>query len=375
MTRIVTRFNERMLSTQADHPPTKHWVADALKRRAGTPRCPVRLNRLSHDVILRHQDALSDLFRDYPDDILFLTPYCLFVGYQRPEAPNAINTLEAMTRSCTWVDEWGTTWGHAEGGVGATTLDHPLKDWSRLEDYIAHQMPNPLEPGRLDAVKPTLERFRDTKYCMGAIQLSLFERLHCIRGMESLFEDFYECPNNVFRLQDALTDYILAMLRSWAALGVDSVLMTDDWGTQISLMISPAMWRQMFRHYYRTIFDEAHRLGLTVVFHSCGNVMDIVGDLIDIGLDVLDPIQPGAMDIAELARRFGGHISFSGGIDDQHLLTTGTPTEVRDAVRRLTDTLGRPHNHGLILSPGNAITPEAPIENLTALFRACHEAT
>jgi len=108
------------------------------------------------------------------------------------------------------------------------------------------------------------------------------------------------------------------------------------------------------------------------VFHSCGNVTAIVDDLIDIGVDALDPVQPGAMDAAEVARRFGGRIAFCGAIDDQHLLAT-TPREIKDEVRRTMDTLGRSFGNALVVGPGNILTPEAPLENLRALFEACHE--
>lgn len=93
---------------------------------------------------------------------------------------------------------------------------------------------------------------------------------------------------------------------------------------------------------------------------------------IDVGVDALDPIQPGAMDAAEVARRFGGRIAFCGAIDDQHLLAT-TPREIKDAVRRTMDTLGRPFGNALVVGPANILTPEAPLENLRALFEVCHE--
>ena len=95
-------------------------------------------------------------------------------------------------------------------------------------------------------------------------------------------------------------------------------------------------------------------------------------DLIDIGVDALDPVQPGAMDEVEVARRFGGRIAFCGSIDDQHLLATN-PREIKDAVRHTIDTLGKPFGNALVVGPGNILTPEAPLENLRALFEVCNE--
>jgi uroporphyrinogen decarboxylase len=157
------------------------------------------------------------------------------------------------------------------------------------------------------------------------------------------------------------------------AMGADGVFMTDDWGSQSGLLIAPDLWRRLFKSYYATVFAEVHRLGMDVLFHSCGNVTDIVGDLIDAGMDVLDPVQPGAMDIDRLAREFGGKTAFSGAIDIQHLLCEGTPREIKDEVRRIVDTLGRPFGGSLLLGPANVMTPETPLENLRALFEASHD--
>ena len=217
-------------------------------------------------------------------------------------APNQINALQVLTEDAQWTDEWGTEWRHSVGGIGAITVSHPLHDWSQLDAYLAGQMPDPLVAGRLDGAIPALQKHGVTKYVAGMTHLALFERLHCLRGMQQTFEDFHLFPGEVDRLLDALTDYLLEIIRAWGKLGGDGGVrpdgwfLTDDWGTQASLMISPRMWRKFFAARYRRICDEAHRWGLDVIFHSCGNVTQIVGDLIDAGVDVLDPLQPEAMD-------------------------------------------------------------------------------
>jgi uroporphyrinogen decarboxylase len=137
-------------------------------------------------------------------------------------------------------------------------------------------------------------------------------------------------------------------------------------------MISPAMWRRIFAGRYRRLCDEAHRSGLLVVFHSCGNVFEIIGDLIEAGVDVIDPLQPEVMDLAAVARDYGGSVAFCGGISDQRL-GVQTPEQVRDEVRWLIDTLGAPFDNAYVLAPSNSLMPEIPIENLVALFEACHD--
>jgi uroporphyrinogen decarboxylase len=368
MEAILARFDERVNAAQLKKPSTKAWVKQAIRRKGPGP-CPIRLKRLSLDIILRYPDALADLFCEYPDDVIAVIPYDITIGYQPPGKLPRINPVEALMREAQWTDEWGTRWGHAFGGVGATPIDHPIKDWAQLDDYLAHHVPGPRAPGRLDSAVPALN-MHAAKYRYGVIHLALFERLHALRGMQDLLTDFYTDEAPLRRLMDALHAYLLEIVRAWAEIGADAVFLTDDWGSQAGLLIAPELWRRYFKSYYASVFAEAHRLGMDVIFHSCGNVIDIVGDLIDIDLDVLDPVQPGAMDIETLARKYGGHVSFSGAIDIQDVLCAGTPQQVKDHVRTIRDTLGRPFGGGLLLGPANIMTPDTPFENLRALFEA-----
>jgi uroporphyrinogen decarboxylase len=369
---IVRRFHTRVDAAIAGCSPSKQRIKQALSR-GGAARCPVRLRRLSLDVILRYGDALAELFCEFPDDAIFTPSYDLFIGYQSPDREPKINTIQVLTEDAQWTDEWGTVWGHAKTGVGASTISNPLTDWSQLDDYLANRMPDPRVPGRLDGALPSWRMHAETRYFGGMTLMALFERLHCLRGMENTYADFHSNPDEVYRLLDALTDYYVEIVRAWGRLGnVDAVFFSDDWGTQKSLMISPAMWRKFFASRYRRICDEAHRHGLHIVFHSCGNVFSIIGDLIEAGVDVMDPIQPEAMDLAEVAKNFGGKIAFCGGLSDQKIAKI-SPQEVRDHVRWVIETLGKPFGNAYLVGPSNVLCPEVPFENLRALFEACHQ--
>ncbi len=369
---LIDRFHARVDAAQLANPPTKEWVRAALKGE-GARRCPVLFGNLSLDVILAHGDALADLFVAYPDDIISVPPFDAAVSLRSTSPDGPVDAIRALTENAEWTDEWGTRWAHADGGVGATPVAVPLNDWSDLDAYLAHGTPDPLEAGRLDGVLPALRLHGATKYFDGKANLALFERLHCLRGMEQTLGDFYEAPGEIERLLDALTDYFVGLVEAWARLpNVDAIYLTDDWGTQQALMIAPAMWRRLFAARYRRICDEAHRRGLAIIFHSCGNIFGIIGDLIDAGVDVVNPLQPEALDLRKVAAEFGGKVSFWGGLSDQDVVVM-TPAQVRDEVRRAIDLLGAPFGNRYVLSLSNVMMPEVPIENLAALFEACHD--
>jgi uroporphyrinogen decarboxylase len=368
---VVRRFEARVDTALEHAPPSKAWTRAALERR-GASRCPVHLRELSYDIILRHGDVLADLLADHPDDLIFVDPYEWAIGYQPPGTADPIHPLQALTEELTWVDEWGTPWGHAAGGVGATPVGHPIDDWAQLDRYLATRLPDARAAGRLDAALPPLRLHGPSRFCAGNLSGGLFERLHFVRGMEGALEGLYTAPRETARLLDAITDYQVELIRTWGGMPhLDACLLTDDWGTQQALMISPTMWRAVFSGRYRRLCDEAHARGLLVIFHSCGNILEIIGDLVDAGVDVIDPLQPEAMDLALVARQFGGSVAFCGGISDQRL-GSQTPTQVRDEVRRLIDLLGAPFANAYVLAPANSLMPEIPVDNLVALFEACH---
>ena len=369
----VHSFNARVEAAAARAAPSKSWVRAALRRK-GSERCPVRLKRLSYDIILKYPEGLAQLFEEYPDDVTAVQAYDATIGRQGADEPNRIEPLRVLTEDAEWKDEWGISWRHAAGGVGATPSANPIDDWSILEEYLAERMPDPKAPDRLREVLPALESLGKTRYFIGMAHLALFERYHCLRGMENALADFYLNPEEARRLLSALTDYFVELVRAWGRLGsVDCLFLTDDWGTQKSLMISPEMWIDFFAPSYRRICDEAHSADMEVCFHSCGNVAQIIGGLVDAGVDIIDPLQPESMDLGRIIREYGGAAAFSGGISDQ-ALAGYSPEQVRDEVRRTIDLLGSGSRRAYIVAPSNVLPPDIPFENIVALFEACYGA-
>ena len=151
--------------------------------------------------------------------------------------------------------------------------------------------------------------------------------------------------------------------------GADGVWAGDDLGTQRSLFMSPDAFRSIYKPYYRQLAERLHANGLDFWLHTCGNVTELMDDLIDVGVDAIHPIQAGTMDDSEIAAQYGGRIAFWIGMDVQKLLPFGNVAEVRAGCLERMRTFFRPDG-GLILAAGNAIMPETPVENIRAYLEA-----
>jgi uroporphyrinogen decarboxylase len=295
-------------------------------------------------------DRLRDLLVDYPDDVVFAVLSTFPPADQWPPG---------------WTDEWGCTW--ERGSVGAVSTGSPLHDsWDDLEAYLRDRLPG---LGRradlLQRVSDARGRFPD-RYLVATTWLAVFERLRSLRGGENVLLDLYLHPHELAVLRDAVAAEFADQIRGIAGRGADAVLLADDWGTQGAMLIRPEQWRSTFAECYRQLVEEIHRLGMHAWFHSCGHIRPIIPDLIEMGFDVLHPLQPAAMDLAEIREAFGGQICFSGGVDVQDWLPLGSPGQVVDKVRWLIDTLDAADG-GYIIAPTNSIMPDTPFENLQAM--------
>jgi uroporphyrinogen decarboxylase len=197
-----------------------------------------------------------------------------------------------------------------------------------------------------------------------------------LRGMEQIYVDLAQNPALVEAMIERIRDYYLAYNeRVFTALGgkAEIFMMGDDFGTQQGPMMSLRMWRRFFRPAFRAFVEQAHRHGLKVMHHSCGSVRYLMEEFIDAGLDILQALQPRArgMDLAELKREYGAHITFHGGMDIQQTLPLGTPAEVAADVRRLVQA-GAPGG-GYIICTAHNLLPDVPSENILAMIEAYRE--
>ena len=207
------------------------------------------------------------------------------------------------------------------------------------------------------------------------VELTIFEYAWNLVGLEKFLMDLAAGAGYVEPLLDMVLEFNLEVTRILIDLGVDVILTGDDFGTQGGMLLSPRLWRSRFKDRMRTVFAAIKERDpdVVVAYHSCGSIAPIVPDLIEIGLEVLNPIQPNAaaMDPAALKAAYGDRLAFFGGIDTQGVVPFGSADEVRAEVRRRIGELGC--GGGYLLAPAHDIQPEVPTANVLALFEAARE--
>lgn len=244
-----------------------------------------------------------------------------------------------------WTDEWGCKWTAAEDGVKGEVKHSPISDWANLNTFSPPW--EVLEDSDLTMVDEQCgnsDKFMITFWDTAA---SPFQRMQFLRGTENLFLDLGYGDKNLFKLRDMVHEYYMKQVEMWSNTAVDGIHIEDDWGAQHSLLISPKLWREFFKPLYKDYCDLAHSRGKYVLMHSDGYIMDIIDDLIEVGIDAVNA-QIFCMDIEKLADLYHGKIAFWGEIDRQYLLTFGKPKEIRLAVQRVANAFFKYGRTGIV---------------------------
>lgn len=257
-------------------------------------------------------------------------------------------------------DVWGCRWSNLQEGIVGQVTGHPLADWDALESYVP---PDPEKYLGVDEGQEGTQRSEPDKYIV-VFGGNLFERMQWLRGYENLMLDFAIHEPRIAVLRDMVVEHNVNAAQILSRRDIDAIEFLDDWGTQRQLMIRPELWRELYKPAYRTMFDAVRDKGLDVHFHTDGYTIDIIQDLIDIGVDVLN-VQLSAMEVKELSRRFRGKICFRTDLDRQYVLPRGTPDEVDRHVKLMIESLSTPE--GGLIGCGE-IGPDVPIENVEAMF-------
>jgi uroporphyrinogen decarboxylase len=211
-----------------------------------------------------------------------------------------------------------------------------------------------------------LEKAGETVFKVVSYGPGLLESAWMIRGYEEFFSDLVLEPAFAHELLDVLAERQLEVVGSLSDLTCDAIMVIDDFGDQRGIMIGPQRWRDFIKPRLARIYDGIHKIGKMTFHHSCGSVFDIIPDLIDTGLDVLQSLQPEAMPVYAIKKRYGQHICLWGGLGTQRLLPFGTPEEVRAEVRKLKQELGK--GGGYVFSSSKPIMGDVPVENAVALI-------
>lgn len=235
------------------------------------------------------------------------------------------------------VDEWGVVWDNIGVSQLGEVKDFPIKSW---DDFGRIRVPDIHAPARWQNLPGAREKAGD-KFLLGH-GISIYERVHFLRGLENTWMDIYDAPDQLGRLLDLLADMNLVVIERYAAAGVDGFMFCDDWGLQNRLMIAPEAWREIWKPRYARIYAAAHKAGMLTFLHSCGYIVDILDDLIEIGLDVIHMDQQENMGLELLGSRFGGRLTFFSPVDIQQTFAHGTLDQIRAYCRRMVECLSRP---------------------------------
>jgi uroporphyrinogen decarboxylase len=260
------------------------------------------------------------------------------------DAFGAVWRRDAVDRN---IGDWGGLIGHP--------LDGPNLAGYRFPDPLSH-------PERMQAVAEGCRRHPDHFRWTGGS--GLFERAWALCGFEDYLGFVAGEEAFVAELTEKLAEYSCREISLLPGLGLDAIRFGDDWGFQHGLMIQPEAWRRIYKEPYRRLFAAAHEAGLIAMMHSCGHVEPIIPDLIEVGLDVLHPLQPESNDVTKCQREYGKDITFWGALGSQSTLPHGKPEDVRREVR---DRLRLFKDGGYILAPAGAAPTETPAENIAAI--------
>jgi uroporphyrinogen decarboxylase len=269
-----------------------------------------------------------------------------------------------------YVDEWGVGWDvcpyQTPFGTGHYTemVRHPLAEDSAISSY---KPPDPNRPELYTAAAEAIANFKEEYWVVGVTVTTILETAWALRGLEQMLLDLTLNPELANRLLDIPYHYHLTAAKKLVEMGVDMIWTGDDIGAQHNMMISPQMWRSYLKPRMATFISELKAINpeVKIAYHSDGNIRRIIPELIEIGFDVLNPIQPASMDPAAIKNEFGDKLCFWGSIDEQKTLPFGKAADVEAEVLLRLETIGK--GGGLILGPTHHVQLDTPMENFWAM--------
>jgi len=267
--------------------------------------------------------------------------------------------------------EWGFEWSHLANDLAMGQPKHPII--TSREDLERYRAPDPNDPTRFEALQTARSEYGEDKYYKANLVLSGFTVMSFLRGFSQIVEDLYLDRDLVEELADVVFGFEEKLFGLIAAHGFSAVHLADDWGTQESLLISPALWQEIFKPRYRRQVVLAHSLGFDLYFHCCGYIYDIIPDFIEIGVDILNLGQPNINGIRRLGKDFSGKICFACPVSYQTTGISGTREDIRSEVKELVECLGNTGGGLIGLIPADILGLGGKRENIDCMLKAFAE--
>ena len=359
---------------------SKQRVLSALKRQGLPDRAPLQFD-LSRSLLNKFADKYgvpADFTTSYYEDVTYrisgndlrvaMGSDCVVVGASLPRG----YTHPVDDSGCI-INEFGMKM--REGPIYMEVVEHPMAEVQEAEQVNDFEFPDPLAEGRYDDAARYIEKYRQSHFIVGDMELTMFDMMSQLVGLEKLLLDMGMGESYIEALIDKTMNFALAVGKKLVSMGVDGIWAGDDFGSQSGLLISPAMWRRYFKERYREVYAQLKALNPDVLImqHSDGAVAAILGEWIEVGMEVFNPVQPNVPGHSpeELKDKFGDKVSFWGAIDQQRLLPFGSPLEIEADVKAKIEVLGR--GGGYMVAPAHIIQAETPLENVEALIHAVRE--
>lgn len=270
-------------------------------------------------------------------------------------------------------NEWGMKFKNQ--GMYNEFYEFPLANVKSVEEIEHYPFPDPFGEGRFDLAEATVKKYGNQYAVVGDLETAIFETSWYLTGLDRLLMDLLLEETYLMKLMDKVMEINLITGKKLIEMGSDILWAGDDFGTQNGMIMDPETWRKHFKPRIKYMFDEFRKVNpdIKIAWHSCGSILGIIPDFIEIGLDILNPIQPLAkgMEPGYLKKTYGKDLVFFGGIDVQELLPYSTPQKIKDEVKRIAEILGK--DGGFIAAPAHNIQPDTPVENVLAMFEALRE--
>jgi uroporphyrinogen decarboxylase len=270
------------------------------------------------------------------------------------------------------VDEWGVWW-RAGMFHHFARVESPLRGIEGVERLREYPWPDLDQPYRFRGVRQRVAELHGQGLAAAAFAGSVFEQAWYLRGLEDLMMDLVAAPELAHHLFERTAALQQFAADQFARAGVDIIITGDDVAGQQGLLMSQETWRKFLKPRLAATVKAVKRAnaGSFVFYHSDGNIEPLIPELIEVGIEILNPIQPECMDPAAIKRRYGNRLSFWGTVSVQRTMPFGTPDEVRAEVRARVRDVG--YDGGLILAPAHVLGPETTWENIVAFFEAADE--